>query len=128
MINVLEKPLNAGLELLPIMGVSAQGAPILPGVKQSALTVIEPLPPSRTSGFAVCKSFGENQIAVLGYLDHDAVVAAHATQTTPDQVTIRNGKSAIHLHADGRVWIEGEDVKITSHARLALDGAYIELN
>ena len=41
---------------------------------------------------------------------------------------IGTGKAQIRLHPDGRVRIKAEDVTLDSAGRLALRGAFIDLN
>lgn len=113
------------LALHPVLSRRADGTPELAGAE--ALMTLSPLPEDCAGLVAVCKAQG-NGVVVLGYVDAAAVAQAAQSRPQDDWLVIGTGKSRIRLHPDGRVRIEAQDVAVESSGRMALRGAWIDLN
>lgn len=112
-----------------VSGVTDRGTPRFDGVADARVLPLVPLPAVPEGMTAVCKPLpGDEGLAVLGYLlPADLARAAAAAPVTGDLV-LRTGRSELRLHADGRVRLRADDVNVQSNGRLALAGAFIELN
>ncbi|SOC04350.1 hypothetical protein SAMN05877809_103181 [Rhodobacter sp. JA431] len=127
----LPKPATTDLLLRPVLGRAGTGCPLLVGVLPE--TEILDLAPQVTpvpGQIAVCRDL-PGKVVVLGYVGAAAVRAVAQAQTSPSDdgwLEIGTGKAQIRLHPDGRVRIKAEDVTLDSAGRLALRGAFIDLN
>jgi len=125
-----ETTAKGDLQMFALAGVAEDGSPILLGPDPASVLALEPAP-ERTEGLvAICKTYGPGgkKLAVLGYVGRDALTRVAATHSSNGDVVLGTGKAKLRLCADGRVRLEGEDVKLQSHGRMALRGAYINLN
>ena len=115
------------LALVAVLGVLSDGGPLLAG--RQADVVLTPLPPGAATGLlAVCKPFGGG-LAVLGYVGRaEAVRAVGGLAGQGDHLSLGIGRAEIRLHADGRIRLRGTDVALEASGRMALTGAWIDLN
>jgi hypothetical protein len=111
----------ADLILLRVLATMADGTPVLAGAGGRQIVAVAAAGPDHCGRLAVCQPFGQNQLAVLGY------VATVAPATGGDLV-LTAGQSELRLHADGRVRITGRDIRAEAAGRMALRGAHIALN
>ena len=126
------------------------GVPVLLGLEDRRVLVFERLADAAVGRMAVCRTpcNGEGLVVVLGCIDAAALPAgppawpATAQATAPAAVAVqrggagaedapvvlRSGKSSLTLHPDGRVRLEGADVRVEADGTTALRGAVIKLN
>lgn len=125
----VERQDTGELRLYPVLGADDAGTPFLMNAPAgTALVVLEPMTGPAEGRAAVCKPFGDNQLAVLGYVGTDDIARAAALTPGPREVVLGTGKAKLRLTADGRVRIEAEDVQLKAHGRLKLAGARVDLN
>jgi hypothetical protein len=99
----------------------ADGTPVLAGGGGRQIVAVAAAGPGHCGRLAVCQPFGQNQLAVLGYV-------AEAAPTPGGDLILSAGQAQLRLHADGRVRITGRDVRAEASGRIALRGAHIALN
>ena len=123
-----QDPISGQLMLLPIQGRKDCGAPVLIGYDDAL--IMNPMPDGDPFSFlAVCKEAQmDGRLVVLGYLSTAQIVSASVSQKQCGDVVIGTDKAQIRLTEDGRVRIKGDDVLLESRTRMALSGAYIDLN
>lgn len=109
------------LILLRVLATMADGTPVLAGMGGRRVVAVASAGPGHCGRLAVCQAFGENQLAVLGYV-------AEAVPVAGGDLILTAGQSQLRLHADGRVRISGRDVRAEAAGRMALRGAHIALN
>lgn len=92
--------------------------------------IVEIVPPPKGArfAFAVGRPFGEGRLAILGYLDQDAVQKAAGFTKSNGWLELRHGKAALRLHQDGRVRVSGDNVGIEADGSCFIDAAEIRLN
>jgi hypothetical protein len=113
------------LVLLPVMAFATDGTPVLQDAR--AVLVVAGAPDMGQPWVAVCKPFGNGQLAVLGYVS--AAQIAGLTGDAPAQdLILRAGRAELRLHADGRIRMVGDDVLVEAQGQVALSGATIALN
>jgi hypothetical protein len=112
----------ADLILLRVLATMADGTPVLAGASGRQIVAVAPAGPDHCGRLAVCQPFGQNQLAVLGYVAEAAPAAAGG------DLILSAGQAQLRLHADGRVRITGRDVRAEAAGRLVLRGAHIALN
>lgn len=115
------------LHLYPVLGFDRAGHPVLAGVDPEMVVMLVGVPADVVGGFAACRPFGGDRIAVLGFLPRGGASGA-GKDHDQDWLEIRHGKAAIRLCRDGRVRIEGDDILVNSEGAVALDGATVTLN
>jgi hypothetical protein len=116
------------LQLRPVLSVAPGGTVVFADVSQGAeILDLAPAPPA-AGMIAVCCDL-PGRLVVLGYVGAQAVRAvAQACPADDGWLVIGTGKAQIRLHPDGRVRVKAEDVTLDSAGRLALRGAFIDLN
>jgi hypothetical protein len=121
---------DGSLALFPVLAVDVTGTPVLGTATPMTVVAIETAPPEACGMIAVCKPFGPDgsQLAVLGYLSADQISAVSGAKPQDRDLILRAGRAELRLHTDGRVRLTGDSVTIESNGRMALAGAYIELN
>ena len=118
------------LDLIPVIDSEADGTPILEGQTDGSVLALDPVP-DRSDGalLAVCKRMGtDDRIAVLGYVPAAAAAVAGARVAGLGDIVLRTGRSMLRLTPDGRIRIKADDMTLDSNGRLALSGAFIDLN
>lgn len=118
------------LDLIPVVDTAEDGTPILEGQTDGSVLALDPVPPGEQGALlAVCKRMGtDGRIAVLGYVPAAAAAVAAARVAGQGDIVLRTGRSMLRLTADGRVRIKADDMTLDSNGRLALSGAFIDLN
>lgn len=116
------------LQMFALAGVTEDGAPILLGADPKTVMALEPAPADTEGVIAICKSFDGGKLAVLGYVGRTEFAKVAAAQVVKGDVVLGTGKAKLRLTADGRVRLQANDVKLESHGRMVLNGAYINLN
>lgn len=117
------------LHLFTVLGFDDCGVPQLHKAPPVGI-VIASCPVGLSSPVAVCRIDAGGRVIVLSYASSPArnPTAPEGVAVQDDCVTIGIGQSQLFLHADGRIRIEGADIRIDAHGRLCLGGAYIDLN
>jgi len=110
----------------------AAGRPALAGIEADACLFLDT--PPAPGAIAVAKPMGDGsgRYAVLGCLAPGEAAATPTAEPAapglaPDLV-FRNGRSELRLCADGRIRLKGDDLSADMLGRLALRGAFIDLN
>ncbi len=118
------------LDLIPVIDTEADGTPILEGQTDGSVLALDPVPAGAQDGLlAVCKRMGtDGRIAVLGYVPAAKAAVAGAKVAGLGDIVLRTGRSMLRLTPDGRVRIKADDMTLDSNGRLALSGAFIDLN
>lgn len=116
------------LQMFALAGVTEDGAPILLGADPTTVMALEPAPEDTEGVIAICKTFDGGKLAVLGYVGRKEFSKIAAAQVVNGDVVLGTGEAKIRLTADGRIRMQANDVKLESHGRMALVGAYINLN
>ncbi|MEE9390875.1 MAG: hypothetical protein V3W41_00040 [Planctomycetota bacterium] len=118
------------LRLVRVVGRTSGGQPLLDGIAADAVLALVPLPETEDDFTAVCRALpGGKGLAILGYATATDLIRATAAQVPEgDDLVLRAGRSELHLHADGRVRLRADDVRLESNGHFALVGAFIDLN
>ena len=116
------------MQLIAWDGRTAKGQPCLILTAETEVAFLVDAPKTGLRGFAVTRPFGPGRIAVLGYLSGSVVQRAAGLRMSGDWLELRHGKAALRLNRDGRVRMEGADVRVDAQGTLALDAAEIMLN
>lgn len=119
---------GAMMGLIPWQDMLPGGEPKLLTSKPTEVAYLVPAPTDQTQGFAVVRPFGPGRIAVLGYLSVGHIQNAVGMRPVGDWLEIRHGKAALRMNADGRIRVEGVDVRLEAQKTCALDAAEITLN
>jgi len=117
------------LVMRPVIGTTAEGLPLLAGVESGRVLDLSTMSPA-PGQVAICRD-SRGHVAVLGYVGAAQLQAASRAVHLPDGdgwLTIGFEKAQIRLHPDGRVRIKAEDIALDSSGRMALHGAWIDLN
>lgn len=118
------------LDLIPVVDTAEDGTPILEGQSGGSVLALDPVPEGAQGALlAVCKRMGtDGRLAVLGYVPAATAVLAGGRVAGTEEIVLRTGRSMLRLTPDGRIRIKAEDVTVDSNGRLALSGAFIDLN
>jgi hypothetical protein len=118
------------LDLIPVIESEADGTPILEGQTGGSVLALDPVPQGTDGALlAVCKRMGtDGRVAVLGYVPAATAAVAGARVAGLGDIVLRTGRSMLRLTPDGRIRIKADDMTLDSNGRLALSGAFIDLN
>lgn len=128
---------NPFLSLHLVSRVTETGQAIFENEPDANVICLCQLDQSAVGHIAVCRRMvaQTTTIVLFGLVDFSALAsvtsafrAVDAPPSSSEPLVIGHGRSRLTLHANGVIELEGDDVTLSSRGRMAVQGAYIDLN